>query len=176
MTLPREQVQPQEHLRRSVHWSCYLPLTLMIASVITLVVYLPMAPWSLRWSQLDSLLPWVLAPSTGALSLALALLVLFWVPPLLQSWTGGAQPPRREPVRGSTAEAASPVDRGDLLGAEGEQLEIPAMSFREMGSEHRWELAEALDIPWRDELIHDHQSWAIACLEAAQHRATTPFS
>lgn len=176
MTLPPEQIQPQENLRRSVNWSRYLPLTLVIASVITLVVYVPLAPWSLRWALLDSLLPWILAPSTGALSLALALLVLFWVPPLLRSWTGGARQPRREPARGSTVKGASPVDQEDPSGAEGEQLEIPAMSFREMGAEHRWELAEALDIPWRDELIHDHQSWTIACLEAAQHRATTPFS
>lgn len=171
-----EQAQQQGGTRRRLHWPRRILVTLLLAFVIALVVYLPMAPWSLRWSHLESLLPWLLTPSTGVLSMVLVLLILFWVPSLLRSLTGGAQQPRPEPARGGAAEAASPVERADVRGDEEEQLSIPAMSFRRMGAEHRWELAEALDIPWRDELIHDHQSWAIACLEAAQHRAEKPFS
>lgn len=176
MSHPLEPAQQPGGPRRRLRRLRRLPLTLLLAFLIALVVYLPMAPWSLRWSHLEFLLPWVLAPSTGVLSMVLVLLILFWVPSLLRALTGSAQQPRSEPPRGGAAEAASPVDRAVARGDVEEQLSIPAMSFRQMGAEHRWELAEALDIPWRDELIHDHQSWAIACLEAAQHRAVKPFS
>ena len=176
MTLHSQPDQQQGGPRRRVRWARLFPLALVLAVVIALVTYLPTAPWNLQWSRLEFLLPWVLTPANGVLSLVLVLLILFWVPSLLRSLTGGAQQPRPEPARGGAAEAASPVERADVRGDEEEQLSIPAMSFRRMGAEHRWELAEALDIPWRDELIHDDQSWAIACLEAAQHRAEKPFS
>ena len=55
------------------------------------------------------------------------------------------------------------------------RLRIPGGTFRELGAQHRWEMAEALHITWRDEFVHDHQGWAVACLEAAQRRAADPL-
>ncbi|MGO1227205.1 hypothetical protein ACT3SQ_01960 [Brachybacterium sp. AOP42-C2-15] len=176
MTLPSEQDQQRGGPRRRGHRARDIPVTLLAAVVIALVIYWPMSPWSLSWSQLEFLLPWMLAPSTGVLPLALVLLILIWVPVVLRSLTGGTRRPSATPPGDDPAKTSSPSAREEQRGVGDDQLEIPAMSFRQMGTEHRWELAEALDIPWRDELIHDHQSWAIACLEAAQRRAERPFS
>lgn len=176
MTLHSQPDQQQGGPRRRVRWARLFPLTLVLAVVIALVTYLPMAPWNLQWSRLEFLLPWVLTPANGVLSLVLVLLILFWVPSVLRSLTGGNRQPGSEPAGHGSTDSAPLSGREDPRGLEEDQLKIPAMSFRQMGAEHRWELAEALGIPWRDELIHDHQSWAIACLEAAQRRAARPFS
>lgn len=148
-------------------------LSLLLAIALSLLVMLPGAPWVLEWRMVEYLIPWLLRPSTGFFSLVLALWLLFTVPGVLRRWSD--DPARYDASEeGTPAEADEPAAEpepffGDLV--EGETLRIPAGTFRELGAEHRWEMAQALDVPWRDELLDDHQSWAVACLEAAQRRA-----
>ena len=52
-----------------------------------------------------------------------------------------------------------------------ELLRVPSTELSELGAEHRWQMAQALGIPWRDELIVDAQGWAAACCEAAEREA-----
>lgn len=148
-------------------------LRLLLAIGLALLVLLPTAHWVLEWRMVEYLLPWLLTPSTGFFSLTLALWLLFTVPGVLRRRSG-------EPTgsgassEGTTTGADDPAakrDRGPEGVAEEGGLRIPTGTFHEFGTEHRWEMAQALGIPWRDELIHDQQSWAIACLEAAQRKA-----
>lgn len=153
--------------RRAMRWA---PLWLVLAVAISLLVHLPFAHWVLEWRMVEFLVPWLLRPSTGFLSLALALWLLFTVPGTLRVLAGGGQAPAQETTDSADAGVRGPSASTPGQAAAG-RLDIPAGTFREMGAGHRFEMAEALGIPWRDELIHDHQSWAHSCLEAAQRKA-----
>ena len=148
-------------------------LRLLLAVVLALLVMLPAAHWVTEWRMVEHLLPWLLTPSTGFLSLVFALWLLFTVPGVLRRLSG--EPVRSGASSEGTATAADDPDATrdrvpeEVAGEDG--LRIPTGTFRELGVAHRWEMAQALGIPWRDELIHDHQSWEIACLEAAQRTA-----
>lgn len=140
-----------------------------LAIAIALWVVLPFAHWDVTLPLLRFLIPSLFDPRTGFLPLALALFLLFAVPALLRRWSGESAP--TAPRGAGPTTASLPEGAGT---AEGEDpLQIPTAPFRDLGTGHRWEMAEALGIPWRDELIHDDQSWAISCLEAAQARAAS---
>lgn len=150
--------------RRVGRWSL---LWLLLAVVISLVVYLPFAHWVLEWRMMEYLVAWLLRPSTGFLSMTLALWWLFSVPGTLHLLAGGGR---------SAAQAAAPADGGAEESAEpttetDDRIAIPAVPLQELGTGHRFQMAQALGIPWRDELIHDHRSWTRACSEAAHARA-----
>jgi hypothetical protein len=149
--------------------------TLLIAVAVAVMAYGANDHWALRLDLLPFTLNWILTPASGFLPLVLALWLAMEVPRRLvrrTRETGAAAPDG-----GSGAEASvtvTPDARASESPAdaeESERLQIPAGTFRELGVAHRAEMARALGIPWRDELIHDHQSWAIACLEASQRRA-----
>lgn len=155
-------------------WTLGRPLLLLLlAVVLSLVLLLPWAHWTLEPRMVQYIVAWLLRPSTGFLSLTLVVWLLFTAPRALR-FLGGALRSEEESApearEETVADPATPVsmiaDRAD-----GERLRIPAVTFRELDAGHRRELARALGIPWRDELIHDHQSWVVACLEAAQDRA-----
>lgn len=171
MTLHTAQGSGRREGRRRIRARGFSLLVLLFAVGLSLAVVLPFAHWTLRWSMLEFIVPWLLRPATGFLPLTLTLWIVFTVPSTLRHWAGGGQGDSEvsDPVD-VDPDARQPVPPASEP-AKGEMLSIPAVTFRELGAGHRWEMAEALGIPWRDELIHDHQSWAVACLEAAQHRA-----
>lgn len=138
-----------------------------VAAVIALWAVLPFAHWTTTPAHLRFLIPWLLDPRTSFLPLALVLFLLLTVPGLLRRLSG-------EPVAALMVSAPHPVAgvAGDAeAGGEEDVLHIPTAPLSELDPEVRWEMAEALDIRWRDELIHDHRSWTIACLEASRARA-----
>ncbi len=171
---------------------------LLVASAFLLALWILAAQghWALRWDLLPFTIRWVADPRSGLIPLALALWLMVEVPRVLLRRsrsagslpTQGAEPARARPRTGAgrTSEPSEGSERvtvpTDVPGAahggetddEGPRLRIPGGTFSELGAQHRWEMAEALGIPWRDELIHDHDGWAIACLEAAQRRAADP--
>lgn len=162
-------------------------VTLLIAVALAVMIFVANDHWALRPDLLPYTLNWILTPVSGFLPLVLALWLALEVPRRLvrrTRSTGAAAhdgrsgtevpvtvapdvPEPEEPVRAEEPEGAEAPSGAE----QPERLRIPAGTFRELGVEHRAEMARALGITWRDELIHDHQSWAIACLEAAQHRA-----
>lgn len=168
-------------------------LLLLLACVLALIVLLPFAPWVLRPSMVQHIVPWLLSPSTGFFSLTAVFWLLFIVPGALRALAGARRRGTEEEPgpedEGSASEgvgrdpevsvSALPAlgdsgdsgDSGDLGGHE--EIRIPAGTFRELDAGHRQEMALALGIPWRDELVHDHQDWAVACLEAALARAAS---
>ncbi|MGO1894266.1 MAG: hypothetical protein ACTH0H_00330 [Brachybacterium sp.] len=133
--------------RRTLRWA---PLWLLLAVTLSLLVYLPFTHWVLEWRMAEYLVPWLLRPSTGFLSLTLALWWLFTVPGTLHLLAGGGAAPAPDAA---------------------ERIDVPAGPLPELGAGHRFEMAQALGIPWRDELIHDHRAWTLACSEAARARA-----
>lgn len=150
-------------------------LLLLLAAVLSL---LPILQWPPQWTLEPRMVPyiasWLLRPSSGFLSLTLVLWLLFTAPRALRVLGGARRSGEPAPDAGeeALADPGTSVPAGADR-AEREELRIPAGTFRQLAADHRWEMAEALGIPWRDELIHDHQSWAVACLEAAQVRAAT---
>lgn len=146
-------------------------LLLLFAAVLALVVLLPFAPWTLRAEMVPYIVPWLLRPVTGFLPLTLVLWLLFIVPTLLRRAGGARRPVRKdEPARSARSRTGGAASDDDSR-RDGGRLSVPSAPFRDLSIEDRWEMAEVLGIPWRDELIHDHQGWAIACLEAGQRRA-----
>lgn len=144
------------------------PLWLLLAVVLSLLVHLPFAHWVLEWRMVEFLVPWLLRPSTGFLSLTLALWLLFTAPGTLHVLAVGGTASAatvRESAEDAAREPATPTP------SSGKGIAIPAGPLRELGAGHRFEMAQALGIPWRDELIHDHRSWTLACSEAARARA-----
>lgn len=138
------------------------------AAVVALWAVLPFAHWTTTLSQLRFLIPWLLDPRTGFLPLALALFLLLTVPGLLRRFSGEPAAPHMvsapHPVHGVLPAGAEGWDDGDTV-------YIPTAPLAELEAEDRWEMAQALGIPWRDELIHDDQSWTSECREAARARA-----
>lgn len=151
-------------------------LRLLIAAALAAAVLTVIHPWVLQADLLPYSLTWMLRPESGFYTLAIALWLLLDVPARLIGWARGSVHPRpgegaaQDSTAGTASVSGSDVDPEDRTA----RLAIPGLPFRELGIEHRVEMAHALDIPWRDELIHDHQSWTVACLEAAQRRATDP--
>lgn len=148
-----------------------LVLALLLAVAATLFVYAPF--YGLRFEpwMLDGLRYLVLDLRSGFAGMVLALFLLFTVPFLLSSLSGVR---RRGRGRERFSESATPggvsgpVFSSDLSE---DQITVPSMALREMGAEARWEMATALGIPWRDELILDHESWEAACHEATEGEA-----
>lgn len=153
--------------------------------------------WALRPGLLGFSIRWVVDLGSGLIPLTLALGLVVQVPLLLlrrprrahateATWSrkGRARSRARDGEGAGRSEGSERIAAAtDLPGAvhdgeadrERERLRIPGGTFRELGAQHRWEMAEALHITWRDEFVHDHQSWAVACLEAAQRRAADPL-
>ncbi|MCT1909748.1 hypothetical protein [Brachybacterium paraconglomeratum] len=149
--------------------------------------------WALRPGILSFSIRWVVDLGSGLIPLTLALGLVLQVPLLrrprradapgtTRSRKGGARYCARgdagtgrsedsERVVGSTDPPAA-VHDGEG-GGEQERLRIPGGPLPELGAQHRWEMAEALGITWRVEFVHDHQGWAVACLEAVR-RAPAP--
>jgi hypothetical protein len=157
-------------------------VALLIAAVLALLVVLAGTPWALEWGMSRTLVRWLAHPSAGFLPLTLVLWLLFTVPSALR-YLGGVRRQEAEGQRASEVADAGP-ERSEPSGprtapsplrdaspAEEARLAVPTGTFRQLDAGHRWEMAAALGIPWRDELLHDHQSWAVAALEAAQRRA-----
>lgn len=146
--------------RRSLLW-------LLLAVALSLVVHLPFAHWVLEWRMVEFLVPWLLRPSTGFLSMILALWWLFSAPGMLHHLAGGgrAAAPAADPADDDAEQPAEPRKETD------ERIAIPEAPLQELGAGPRFQMAQALGIPWRDELIHDHRSWTRACSEAARARA-----
>lgn len=141
---------------------------LSLAALLSAALLLIGAPWeSISPFGAPFLLIGLVDPASGFFVLTGALWLLFTVPGMLHTLA------RRRPREGVADKVKTASRSTDAEGRR--RLRIPAGGLEDIGAEHRWELAAALDIPWRDELIHDHQSWAIACREAAQHRAARPF-
>lgn len=158
-------------------------LTLLLALVLAVWILVSQDHWAFRADLLPFTISWVLAPGSGLLPLTLALWLMVEVPRRFLRRSRGAVVREEAGAAPAPALSAVPVDPSEQLVDHGEEagaqaglppLRIPSGTFRELGAQHRWEMAEALGIPWRDELIHDHQSWAVACLEAAQRRAADP--
>lgn len=149
-------------------------LLLLLSVVLSLLLILQWAQWTLEPRMVQYIASWLLRPSSGFLSLTLVLWLLFVAPRALR-FLGGARRSGGSAPEAGEAASAEPEPAGSLGadGAGGEGLRVPAGTFRQLDAGHRREMAAALGIPWRDELIHDHQSWAVACLEAAQVRAAT---
>lgn len=157
-------------------------VALLIAAVLALIVILAGVPWVWERGMAGSVVRWLLRPSAGFLPLTLVLWLLFTVPSALR-FLGGARRAEAEGRPPSEPAGAGPERSGpsgsrtersplqDAAPTDEVRLGVPAGTFRQLEAGHRWEMAAALGIPWRDELIHDHQSWAVAALEAAQRRA-----
>lgn len=150
---------------------------LLVAVALALAVVLPGSHWRMDPALLEFIVPWLLDPISGFLPLTLALWLLFTVPSALRCWAGvrrgGSERPgpALRPGPSAPARPDAPTTSPRSAGTAEERLSIPAVAVGDMEAGHRRELAEALGIPWRDELIHDHPGWTLACLEAAQHRA-----
>lgn len=149
-------------------------MTLLIAVLVAVTVYVGTDHWVLRPDLLPYTLGWILSPVSGFLPMVLALWLVLEVPRRLVRRIGFRDTAAVEPAGPEAPVQEIAIAPGPEQVAETEEhepLQIPTGTFREIGAAHQAEMARALGIPWRDELIHDHQGWAVACLEAAQHRA-----
>lgn len=149
-------------------------LAFLLSAAVTLYAYVPLYGLRLRPRVLEDLRYLLFDLQSGFLGLLIGLFVLFAAPFLLARISRPAADRRR----GSTAaDPADPAGPGRSSGpifssdASDDEIAVPSMALREMGSGERWEMAEALGIPWRDELILDHESWETACRAAIDREA-----
>lgn len=148
-----------------------IPLALLLSAVVTLYAYVPLYGLRLGPRLLDDLRYLLLDLQSGFLSLLIGLFVLFATPFLLTRLSRPAAGRRRGRAPADSTgpgKASGPIFSSDI--AE-DQIAVPSMALREMGAGERWEMAGALRIPWRDELILDHESWDAACREAIDREA-----
>lgn len=161
-----------------------IPIALLLSAAVTLYVYAPLYGLRLGPRVLDDLRYLILDLRSGFLGLLIGLFVLFTAPFLLTRLSrrgaggrrgrahAGAAGSRRTSgagrAAGSEKDAGSGTSSGPIFSSDTseDQITVSSMSLREMGAGERWEMAEALGIPWRDELILDHGSWDAACREA----------
>lgn len=144
-----------------------LVIALVLAVAASLWVYDGYTGVLHSWSQFRYAQYFVFDPASGFPSLVLALFVLFAVPGMLVR-LGSRR--RIQETRTRTPSGASSGGPGASTMDE-ELLRVPSTELSELGAEHRWQMAQALGIPWRDELIVDAQGWAAACCEAAEREA-----
>lgn len=129
---------------------------LLLALALAVWVMAPFLHWDLRLDRVEYIVPWLLRPENGFLSLA----ALFWIwlqgPGMLRAI---AAPPRRE--------------QEPLVVEEPQEgrLGVPSVGLEALGLEHRVEMARALGVPWRDELLVDQEEWTRVCRAAARDRA-----
>ncbi|AXK44448.1 hypothetical protein [Brachybacterium saurashtrense] len=152
----------------------FLLVIALVAVVLALLVMRPFSHWVYEPRMIPYLVPWLLDPRTGFLSLTLVLWALVAVPYLLRAMA--ARGIARRSLREARSALSSPTRRGTSAAEDGvegaqDQVSIPAVSLEEMGPVHRVEMAEALGIPWDDSLVLDDGAWARACRDAARERA-----
>ena len=189
-----EMTEEDKRLEAKLRRSCFL---FAAAFFLALWILTSQDHWALRPGLLSFSIRWVVDLGSGLIPLTLALGLVVQVPLLLLRRPRRATETEARPSRTGRARSRARADEGtgrsesseriaaatDLPGAvhdgkadeDPARLRIPGGTFRELGAQHRWEMAEALGITWRDEFVHDHQSWAVACLEAAQRRAADPL-
>lgn len=146
-------------------------LAFLLSAAVTLYAYVPLYGLRLRPRVLEDLRYLLFDLQSGFLGLLIGLFVLFAAPFLLARLSRPAAGRRRgRTVAGPTGprSASGPIFSSDASEAE---IAVPSMALREMGVGERWEMAEALGIPRRDELILDHESWETACREAINREA-----
>lgn len=162
--VPSEAARKEQQLR--------LPLIALVLVVVgALFIYTPY--YVLRFGPLllDELRYIVLDLQSGFASMVLALYLLFTLPFLLSRLSAGRR--RGSGRAGSSDSTTSGGSSGPVFSSDisEDQVSVPSMALREMGASERGEMATALGIPWRDELILDHESWEAACHEATEREA-----
>lgn len=170
MTLHPDLPAERTSERRLLRIAGILVRGLPAAVVVGLFVLLPFAHWTVELRMVEYIVPWLLRPSTGYLSLVLVLWIVFSLPGALRLLAGVAPSITTSAKPRTASRKDSDADQlPDPI--EAEEIWIPAASVGALGSAHRWEMAEALGIPWRDELIHDGDAWRSACEDAVESEA-----
>lgn len=139
---------------------------LVAAAAVSAALLLFGAPWELVSSVGGPfLLVSLLQPSSGFYALTAALWLLFSVPGVLRSLA-------RRRLRGGGA-GSRPAPSRTLDAAGRRRLAIPRENLEDVEGEFRRELADALGIPWRDELFFDQGAWSSTCRSAAAEKAAS---
>lgn len=140
----------------------------LLALGISLWLFAPFSHWVYEWRMMPYIVPHLLQPQTGFPSVLLVVLLMLTVPGWLQ---GRRAVPGAEQARPAHEGRTEGVARGQHARPSEDAIRIPTSALVALGAEHRWEMAEALGITWRDEFIHDHRSWDEACREAVKDAA-----
>lgn len=148
-----------------------IPLALVLSAAVTVYAYVPLYGLRLGPTVLEDLRYLLLDLQTGFLGMLIGLFILFAAPFLLSRLSRTGAGSRRESAHAEPSgpgRTSGPIFSSDISE---DQIVVPSMALREMGAGERWEMAEALGIPWTDELILDHESWELACREAIDREA-----
>ncbi|ATG55509.1 hypothetical protein CFK41_12545 [Brachybacterium ginsengisoli] len=139
---------------------------LVAAAALSAVLLLLGTPWETVLSFGGPFLLFSLAqPASGFYALTAALWLFFTVPGVLRRLA------RRRTRAGGTGLGRTPSKTRDAAGRR--RLSIPRENLEDVEGEFRRDLAEALGIPWRDELFFDQGAWSSTCRAAAEERAAS---
>ncbi|MFC0675285.1 hypothetical protein [Brachybacterium hainanense] len=137
-------------------------LAALLAPVLALVVFAPFDDWAFTPRLLPYIIPNLLRPGEGYLTLVLLLFLVIWVP-LVQPAAWGAEGRRsRRPFPGPDAPIGT-ADRAPRLPAAPAdpraRVEIPRAPLTALDARQRHQIAMALDITWDGRLARDDRLW-----------------
>lgn len=169
--------------------------SLLLAVVLAAAILLDFVPWVIEPEMLQYVLPHLLRPSTGFLSLVLVLFLAIWLPLGLPAARIAAARPDGSAAQGSrpdlpsepepprhtpgTPEQGSQLDRQEQPARRpappepdpAHAVEIPLRPVTLLDARQRLEMARALDVPWDGRLARDDEAWLRACAGGLQRAA-----